>query len=84
MKLSWYEDAWEDYLYFQREDKAVFKKINELIKDIKRAPFEGVGKPEQLKHELSGLWSRRISKEHRFVYRVLIDEVEIWSCKGHY
>ena len=84
MKLSWIDDAWDDYLLWQKEDKAIFSKINALIKEIKRAPFEGIGKPELLKHELAGVWSRRITKEHRLLYRVLSDEIEIIECKGHY
>lgn len=62
--------AWEDYVYWQKIDKKILKKINHLIKDIQRTPFEGIGKPEPLKHELSGFWSRRINSEHRLVYRV--------------
>ena len=83
MKLSWSEDAWTDYLSFQA-DKTVCKRINRLIKDIKRSPFSGLGKPEPLKHNLAGLWSRRITDEHRITYRILENEVEIVECKRHY
>ena len=84
MKLSWLDDAWDDYLLFQQRNKAVFNRINMLIKDMKRSPFEGIGKPEPLKHGLTGVWSRRITKEHRLLYRILEDEIEIVECKGHY
>ncbi|WP_419772689.1 Txe/YoeB family addiction module toxin [Escherichia coli] len=70
MKLIWSEESWDDYLYWQETDKRIVKKINELIKDTRRTPFEGKGKPEPLKHNLSGFWSRRITEEHRLVYAV--------------
>ena len=70
MKLIFAEKAWEDYLYWQKTDKKILKRINSLIKDIKREPFAGIGKPEPLKHALSGYWSRRINDEHRIVYKV--------------
>ena len=70
MKLVFAEKAWEDYLYWQKTDKKILKRINTLIKDITREPFEGIGKPEPLKHALSGYWSRRINDEHRIVYKV--------------
>ena len=69
-QAQWDFDAWEDSLYWQHQDKKVLKQINKLVKDIVRSPFEGLGKPEQLKENLSGLWSRRINKEHRLVYIV--------------
>jgi toxin YoeB len=69
MKTAWTEDAWQDYLYWQQEDEKILTAINDLIKDIKRDPFKGLGKPEPLKHALQGWWSRRISGEHRLVYR---------------
>ena len=84
MNVSFTENAWEDYLYWQRMDKKIVKRINELIKDIKRNPFEGIGKPEPLKGELSGFWSRRIDETNRFVYRVENGVLEILSCRGHY
>ena len=70
MKLIWSEESWDDYLYWQETDKRIVKKINELIKDTRRTPFEGKGKPEPLKHNLSGFWSRRTTEEHRLVYAV--------------
>jgi toxin YoeB len=68
VKLIFSEHAWEDYLYWQRTDRKILRRINDLIKEIQRAPFEGIGKPEPLKHGLSGYWSRRINDEHRIVY----------------
>lgn len=84
MKLTWSEEAWEDYLYWQDTDKKTIKKINELIKDASRTPFEGKGKPEPLKHNLAGFWSRRITSEHRLVYAVSDDSLLIASCRYHY
>nr|WP_249212981.1 MULTISPECIES: Txe/YoeB family addiction module toxin [unclassified Tatumella] len=82
--MTWSEEAWEDYLYWQDTDKKTVKKINELIKDASRTPFEGKGKPEPLKHHLAGFWSRRITSEHRFVYAVSDDSLLIASCRYHY
>jgi len=84
VKLVFSEQAWEDYLYWQKTDKQIFKRINNLIKDITRSPFEGVGKPESLKHALSGYWSRRISDEHRIVYKILEDSLHIAQFRYHY
>ncbi|MCL9668249.1 Txe/YoeB family addiction module toxin [Rosenbergiella epipactidis] len=84
MKLTWSEEAWEDYLYWQDIDKKTVKKINELIKDASRTPFEGKGKPEPLKHNLAGFWSRRITSEHRLVYAASDDSLLIASCRYHY
>lgn len=84
MKLTWSEEAWEDYLYWQDTDKKTVKKVNELIKDASRTPFEGKGKPEPLKHNLAGFWSRRITSEHRLVYAVSDDSLLIASCRYHY
>lgn len=84
MKLTWSAEAWEDYLYWQETDKRTVKKINELIKDASRTPFEGKGKPEPLKHNLAGFWSRRITSEHRLVYDVSDDALRIASCRYHY
>lgn len=76
--------AWNHYLYWQSEDKKILKKINELIRDIERNGNEGLGKPEPLKHELHGYWSRRITNEHRLIYSIDQDDINIASCKGHY
>jgi len=84
MKLIWSEKSWEDYLYWQKMDNKILKKINTLIKEIKRTPFEGIGKPEPLKHELAGCWSRRITTEHRLVYEVSDKSIFIISCRYHY
>ncbi len=84
--LIWHDTAWGDYLYWQTQDKKPLKRINQLIKDIERNGNEGVGKPEPLKDNLSGFWSRRIDERHRLVYR--IDEesgnIQIAQCRGHY
>ena len=82
--LQWDVDAWVDYLYWQKEDRKVIKKINQLLKDIMRSPFDGIGKPEPLKENLTGLWSRRIDDEHRLVYAVETKSILIFSCRGHY
>ncbi len=84
MILSWDINAWEDYLYWQQNDKAAIKRINLLIKEILRTPFEGIGKPEALKANYSGYWSRRITDEHRIVYKVYVDRVHIIQCRYHY
>lgn len=84
MKLLWLSDAWDDYLYWQQTDKKTLKKINDLIKDIKRSPYEGIGSPEPLKHQLSGWWSRRINLEDRLVYRVDGEEIVVLQCRKHY
>jgi toxin YoeB len=84
MKLTFTESAWEDYLWFQDTDKKLLKRINTLIKEILRSPFEGMGKPELLKANLSGYWSRRINTEHRLVYEVLEDSIIIVACRFHY
>lgn len=76
--------SWEHYLYWQAIDKRVFRKINKLIKDVDRNGNSGIGKPEPLKHELSGLWSRRITDEHRLIYSIDNENIYIYSCKGHY
>lgn len=82
--IQWDFDAWEDYLYWQTQDKKMLKRINQLVKDIRRNPFEGIGKPELLKGNLTGFWSRRIDDEHRLVYMVEDNRIIIISCKGHY
>ena len=84
MKITFSKNAWEDYISWQSEDKRMLKKINELIKDIQRTPFEGMGKPEPLKYDLAGLWSRRIDREHRLVYQANEAEILIYSCRYHY
>jgi toxin YoeB len=84
MRLSWYSDAWEDYLYWQAQDKKILKKINELIKDIERNEYTGIGKPEPLKEDLAGWWSRRINNADRLIYRIDGDFCIILQCKGHY
>ena len=76
--------AWEEYLYWQLNDRKLLKKINDLLKDIERNGNEGLGKPEPLRHELEGLWSRRISPEHRLIYRFDEDNIYILKCKTHY
>ncbi len=80
----WSDHAWEDYLYWQTQDKKILKRINQLIKDIDRNGYEGIGKPEPLKYELQGFWSRRIDDEHRLVYRIEDNKIEILSCRLHY
>ena len=84
MRKLFSDDAWEDYLYWQSTDNAILKKINSLIKEIERTPFEGSGKPEPLKHNLAGWWSRRINLEHRLVYKIENDTVVILQCRFHY
>ena len=84
MILKWSDDAWEDYLYWQQTDKKILKRINVLLKDISRHPFEGIGDPEPLKHNWTGFWSRRITKEHRLVYAVENDAILIAQCRYHY
>lgn len=84
MRLLWEESAWEDYLDWQKQDKKTLKRINMLIKDTLREPFEGIGKPEPLKDNLSGYWSRRINEADRLVYRIKDGDLIIAACKGHY
>ncbi|WP_327111514.1 Txe/YoeB family addiction module toxin [Nocardia sp. NBC_01730] len=84
MIIAWDEDAWDSYLWWQTQDKARIKRINALIADIMRNGNEGIGKPEPLRHELSGYWSRRINDEHRLVYRIDSDTVTIIACRYHY
>ncbi|ACM92702.1 addiction module toxin, Txe/YoeB family [Nautilia profundicola AmH] len=84
MKIAFTPEGWEDYLYWQKIDKKIVKKINELIKDIKRHPFEGLGKPEALKFDFAGCYSRRINQEHRLIYMIDEDEVIIIACRYHY
>ena len=84
MKLIFLDKAWEDYLLWQKEDKNILRKINNLIKDIKRHPFDGIGKPEPLKHNLSGCWSRRIDQANRLVYKTESENLIIIACRYHY
>lgn len=84
MIVSFVEAAWEDYLYWQTTDKTKLKRINMLIKEIKRQPFIGLGDPEPLKHQWSGYWSRRIDREHRLVYKVTDNDITIVQCRYHY
>jgi toxin YoeB len=84
MRITFSKNAWEDYVYWQTEDKKVLRKINTLIRDIQRTPYEGIGKPEPLKFDLAGFWSRRIDLEHRLVYRVEDSDILIYACRFHY
>lgn len=84
MKIVFMDDAWDDYCHWQQMDKALLRKINGLIKEIMRTPYQGTGKPEPLKENLSGFWSRRINQEHRLVYTVEKDAVIILQCRYHY
>ncbi len=84
MRTIFSEHAWEDYLYWQRTDRKILDRINKLIREIQRSPFEGMGKPEPLKHGLSGYWSRRITDEHRLVYKVEMDALLIAQMRFHY
>ena len=84
MKLVFSERAWEDYLYWQKTDKKVLRRVNILIKEVKRDPFSGIGKPEPLKHALSGYWSRRIDESNRMVYKIFRDALLIAQLRYHY
>ncbi len=84
MKKIWFDEAWNDYVLWQQKDKKTLNKINNLIKDIERGNFDGLGKPEPLRHELQGYWSRRIDSVNRIVYKVEDNILYIISCKGHY
>ena len=84
MKIIFSEQAWDDYLYWQKTDKKMLNRINQLIKDIQRQPFEGIGKPEPLKYHLSEYWSRRINDEHRMVYNVEDDALNLAQLRHHY
>lgn len=84
MKIIFHPNGWEDYLYWQQYDKKILKRINQLIKEIQREPFEGIGKPEALCHDLAGLWSRRINQEHRLIYTIKDEAVHILNCRYHY
>jgi len=84
MHKIWSGNSWEDYLYWQEQDRKTLKRINELIKDIERTPYKGKGNPEPLKHKLQGLWSRRINDADRLVYRIVDERLEIVACRYHY
>lgn len=84
MRLIFSDHAWDDYLFWQKTDKQILRRINNLIKDTMRNPFEGIGKPEPLKHALSGYWSRRITDEHRFIYKASENAIEIAQLRYHY
>ncbi len=82
--ILWHKRAWDDYLYWQKHDKAIMLKINKLIKECLQTPYEGSGKPEPLKHNLSGQWSRRINREHRLIYKMTDEGILILQCRYHY
>ncbi|WP_019505283.1 Txe/YoeB family addiction module toxin [Pleurocapsa sp. PCC 7319] len=84
MDITFLDDAWQDYLYWLKTDKKILKRINQLIKDTQRTPFEGIGKPEPLKFDMSGLWSRRINQELRLIYQVQDECIIIVQCRYHY
>ncbi len=84
MKLIFSDEAWDDHLYWQKQDRKMVERINKLIQEVKREPFSGLGKPEPLKHALSGFWSRRITDEHRMVYRVEGDSLQLAQLRYHY
>ena len=84
MKYIFVDESWEDYLYWQKTDKKILNKINELLKEISRTPFSGKSKPEPLKYKYKGFWSRRIDHEHRLIYQVKDDEIRIAKCRFHY
>ncbi len=84
MIITFTKNAWDDYTSWLADDKNMLKKINELIRDIQRTPYEGKGKPEPLKYDLAGFWSRRIDREHRLVYQVREQEIVVLSCRYHY
>jgi len=84
MKIVFSSQGWNDYLYWQANDKYILKRINELIKNVQRSPYQGIGKPEPLKHALSGFWSRRINEEHRLVYRIDGASILIAQARYHY
>jgi len=84
MKYIFVDESWEDYLYWQKTDKKILAKINDLIKDISRTPYTGLGKPEALKYKYKGFWSRRITEEHRLIYQVKGNELYIVKCRFHF
>lgn len=84
MKYIFVDESWEDYLYWQTTDKKMLKRINDLLKDIARNPYNGIGKPEPLKHKYQGYWSRRINEKHRLIYKIREDEIWIAKCRFNY
>jgi toxin YoeB len=84
MNIAFSPRGWDEYLYWQNTDKKIASKINALLKDVLRNPFEGLGKPEPLKHPLSGYWSRRVTDEHRLVYKITADAIIVAQCRSHY
>ncbi|MFW5756152.1 MAG: Txe/YoeB family addiction module toxin [Tangfeifania sp.] len=84
MKYIFVDESWEDYIYWQKNNKRMLNKINQLLKDISRTPFSGLGKPEPLKYKYQGFWSRKINDEHRLIYKVTNDEIHIAKCRFHY
>ena len=84
MELVWQTNAWEDYCYWQNQDKKILERVNELIKDCLRSPFKGIGKPEPLKGNYTGCWSRRITQEHRLIYKINDRRLHILQCRYHY
>ena len=84
MIKAWHEEAWDDYVYWQGQDRKTLRRIHLLLKDIERSPFEGIGKPEPLKHNLAGWWSRQIDDCNRLVYRIIENRLELLQCGSHY
>jgi toxin YoeB len=84
MNIFFTEESWDDYLYWQVTDRKILDRINALIKDIKRSPYSGIGKPEPLRFQLQGCWSRRIDQEHRLVYEIVKKELRVIACRYHY
>ncbi|HUX83576.1 MAG TPA: Txe/YoeB family addiction module toxin [Halothiobacillus sp.] len=84
MPIKFSDQAWEDYLFWQKKDRATLKRINTLLRDVLRSPFDGIGKLEPLRHNLTGFWSRRIDEEHRLVYAVQDDSILVAQCRYHY
>jgi len=84
MNKTWSDNAWEDYLHWQTQDRKTLRRINELLRDIERDPFGGIGKPEVLKYEWQGFWSRRIDETNRLIYRISNNQLEIAACRSHY
>ena len=84
MNIRFLDQTWDDYIHWQENDRAMLRRINRLIRDIDRDPYDGIGKPEALQHELAGYWSRRIDHEHRFVYRMDAETIVVVQCRNHY